>query len=338
MGALGRYVKMSVADFATRCRNPLLRGAIESFFVPEMPFIFFVVTMANLANKDSGYPIGGSLPMAQAAEQRYLGLGGEISYRSRVDKILVQNDRAVGVRLEDGSEHRADYVISAADGHATIFDMLEGKYVDDTIRGYYEKLPRFPAIINIGLGLNHPCDDMPRTVTGTSFPLAQPTTIAGQERQRLSVHFYNFDPTLAPPGKTVANVILDSDYAYWAKLRQEDRERYRAEKEQVADQVVAALEGRYPGLAAAVEMRDVATPATYVRYTGNWQGSFEGWLPTVQTTNLQMRKTLPGLDNFYMVGQWVAPGGGLPPAGFRGRHVTQILCRRDGKPFVAREP
>ena len=50
------------------------------------------------------------------------------------DKILVENGKAVGVRLEDGTEERADIVISAADGRATIFNMLDGKYVDEKIK------------------------------------------------------------------------------------------------------------------------------------------------------------------------------------------------------------
>ena len=47
-------------------------------------------------------------------------------------------------------------------------------------------------------------------------------------------------------------------------------------KEQVADQVIELLDRRYPGLADQVEMRDVATPVTFERFTGNWQGSWMG--------------------------------------------------------------
>ncbi len=59
-------------------------------------------------------------------------------------------------------------------------------------------------------------------------------------------------------------------------------------------------------------MADVATPMTFERYTGNWQASFEGFLPTPKTVNIQIPKTLPGLEHFSMVGQWVQAGGGLP--------------------------
>jgi phytoene dehydrogenase-like protein len=129
-------------------------------------------------------------------------------------------------------------------------------------------------------------------------------------------------------------VYFASDYEYWKMLRQ-DPERYEAEKEQIADQVVAALDRRFPGLAARVEMRDVATPIAFERYTGNWLGTFLGWRITTKTLRLRMGKTLPGLKNFYMAGQWVEPGGGVPTAALSGRDVIQIICRRDKKPFAA---
>ena len=51
-----------------------------------------------------------------------------------------------------------------------------------------------------------------------------------------------------------------------------------------------------------------------------------------------MKKELPGLANFYMVGQWVSPGGGLPSGLMTGNHVVQILCKKDRKRFKASEP
>ena len=39
-----------------------------------------------------------------------------------------------------------------------------------------------------------------------------------------------------------------------------------------------------------------------------------------------MSRQLPGLDRFYMAGQWVEPGGGVPTAIMSGRHVAEIIC------------
>jgi len=302
-----------------------------------MPMLAVLFILALMHLKIAGYPLGGSLEFSRAIERRYLGLGGEIHYKSPVTRILVENDQAVGVRLADGTEYRSDIVISAADGRTTIFDMLDGKYINDDIHGYYEKLPLFSPLIYIALGVARSFDELPHSVSGISYSLDEPVTIAGKERKRLDVQIYNFDPSLAPAGKTVVRIMLDSDYEYWKKLKQ-DPERYKAEKEQIADKVIALLDRRFPGLAAQVEMRDVATPMTWERNTGNWRGSFEGWLVTTKTIGMQMSKTLPGLENFYMAGQWVEPVGGLPPAAMSGRNAIQIICEEDKKPFVTSIP
>jgi phytoene dehydrogenase-like protein len=51
-----------------------------------------------------------------------------------------------------------------------------------------------------------------------------------------------------------------------------------------------------------------------------------------------MKKTLPGLSNFDMVGHWVQPGGGLPSAAMSARNVIQLLCHSDKKPFTTTVP
>lgn len=337
LGDFRKWGRMTMKDFSMHFKNALLRNAWQLIWFPEFSSIFMLMTIALLHKKQAGYITGGSMKISRAIEKRYLELGGEISYKSRVTKILVENDRAVGIKLEDGSGHRADYVISAADGHFTIFDLLGGKYINDKIHGYYESLRIFPPLIYIGLGVNRSFDDMPQIISGLVIGLDKPVTIAGEQRNWISVRIHNFDPTLAPAGRTLLTVMIESNYPYWKSLR-EDLTRYRDEKERIADTVVGLLDKRFPGLAAQVEMHDVATPVTFHRYTGNWQGSFEGWLMTPETVTLNMSKRLPGLDCFYMVGQWVQPGGGLPSGAMTGRHVIQIICKRDRKQFVAMIP
>jgi len=153
----------------------------------------------------------------------------------------------------------------------------------------------------------------------------------------MSFQIYNFDPTLAPEGKTFIRIHFPSDYDYWKELSN-DPDRYKAEKERIAEQVVAALDQRFPGLAAQVEMFDVATPMTFEHYTGNWRGSFQGWEESTKTLRMRMKKTLPKLKNFYMAGQWVQPGGSIPPSVMSGRHVAQIICKKDKRKFETNFP
>ncbi|MBN1934959.1 MAG: NAD(P)/FAD-dependent oxidoreductase [Anaerolineae bacterium] len=348
MPAMIKYGKMSIQTFAERFSDPFLRKALSGVFdissSSSFPAIALLMTMAWQHNQDAGYPIGGSLAFARAIERRYLDLGGQIHYRSRVDKILVEacpepgrGARAVGVRLTDGSEHRADVVISAADGHATIFDMLEGKYADDKIRGYYRDLPIFAPIVQVSLGINRDLSGQPHSV---QYELPEALQIAGEARRTIGFKHYGYDPTIAPAGKSVVTTMFPSSHAYWKELAEEP-ERYDAEKKDIAIKVIDQLERRYPGVSEQVEAVDVATPLTFERYTGNWQGSMEGWLLTTETMMMTVKgmdKTLPGLEDFYMVGQWVEPGGGLPPAATSGRGVIETICKKDDRPFVATTP
>ncbi len=334
MGDYQKWNQTTMAELSQEFSDPILRIAWETFWPPEYSSVFALFLLAWLHNKNAGYIIGGSKAIPRTVEKRYINLGGEVVYRSPVARILVENDRAVGIRLADGTEHRADYVISAADSHATIFDLLQGKYTDDGIRGNYEKLPIFQPLILLGLGVNRQFTDVPPLVSGLVLPLENPVAIGDKKRRWLNVRIHNFDPTLAPEGKTLLTVALDSDYSFWQGLRP-NTPRYRTEKEKVAETVISLLDKRFPGLAGQVEMRDVATPVTFNRYTGNWQGSYEGWLPTPSSSSARIGKTLPGLDNFYMAGQWVQTGGSLSSSAVSGRHVIQILCKREGRRFTA---
>lgn len=330
-----RWGKMTMADLANLFKNPFLRESFHEIWYTEMSAMGLLFTLALLNKREAGYTIGGSLPMSLAVAKRYEDLGGEILYNTRVQKILVQDNRGVGVRLEDGTEQRADIIISAADGRATIFDMLDGRYVGEKQREMYDKWEIFQPLVYIGLGVKRTFDDLPALTSGFSVVLDEPLMVADKPVKRLEYTIYNFDPTLAPPGKTVITFMITTSYDWWKELSAEP-ERYEAEKQRVALEVIQRMEQRFPGIAGQVEMADVATPLTFERYTGNWQGSFEGWMPTTKTIMARPEYTLPGLDNFYMIGQWVQPGGGLPSGVMTGQAVVKIMCKKDKKKFTTR--
>ncbi len=335
--ALRKWKSVPISDFATRFKSPLLRTAFEEFkllFSDDLPTVFIQLVLAWSHNKSCGYPVGGGLEFARAIERRLLELGGEVVYKSRVIQILVRDDTAVGVKTEDGEEFPADYVISAADGRRTIFDWLGGNYVDEKIKSYYRALPVSSSAVLIGLGVNRSFAEHPWSAAGWIYYLDEPILIGGKEFRSLRPMIYNFDPSLAPPGKTFIRLLLPADYTYWNPLRDEPA-RYRAEKEKIATTIISCLDKRYAGLARQVEMWDVATPLTFERYTGNWQASILGWEVTKRTMGTVMSKTLPGLKNFYMAGQWVSAGGGIPGVAASGRNVIQLIARQDRKRFVS---
>jgi hypothetical protein len=73
---------------------------------------------------------------------------------------------------------------------------------------------------------------------------------------------------------------------------------------------------------------------TTLRFTGNAQGYRAPITRMVLAlfTGSRLSQTLPGLSNFYMVGQWAGIAG-VPMVAAMGRDVVRAICRSDGRLF-----
>ena len=331
-GATARWALTSAEDLSRKFRNPFLRRAVPHLFGwPEIPILAGASMLSYLWKKNAGFPAGGSLVFARAIEKRYLDLGGEILYRKRVDRVLVKDDRAVGVRLYTDEDLAADYVISAADGRSTVFEMLGGRYGKRSMKRRFDGELPLHSQLQLSFGVK---SDLSGTPAWVIHLLEKPFRLLSEERDTLSVKHFGFDPSLAPPGKSVLEVFLRMDYGYFRRII--GNRLYDAEQDQTAEQVLAVLAEVMPGIGGAIETVDVATPISYERYTGNWNGSSCGWLlckGTMLSMVKGMRKTVPGLKGFYMAGQWVEPGGSVPICAASGKNAVRLLCRDAGVVF-----
>jgi phytoene dehydrogenase-like protein len=328
---LNKWKKITNYSFAQRFKNPFLREAFELFFDgDEMPLLIISLPLAFNDKKGTAYPVGGSSVFAKRIEDRYLSLGGKISYNTGVSRIIVENDTAKGLLLENGETSISEITISAADWHFTIFDALGGNYTDNTICELeaLRRLPVYYSVVLVSLGLS-------RTFTGQThflrFPIEKELISPdGTVYHRMEAHIYNYDPTLAPEGKTVVSFCFytkNSDY--WIDLRKTDYEAYLGFKNDFAEKVIEIAERRFGNIRNHLEESDIATPATFKRYTSNWKGSTQGWLPGKNLIEQSpVQPELPGLKNFYFSGHWTSPGGGLPVAIKSARDVVQMICRK----------
>ena len=151
-----KYGKMDCTAYFERkgIKNPRLKHFLESTY-GEAGFsaLAFLLMLAWFGQKNAGYPIGGSLPFAMRMAERFKALGGRLSLGKKVVRIRVENNAATGLELEDGSLVAADIVISAADGHATLYEMLDGRYLTDKIRDAYDNWKLFTPIVQVSFGL-----------------------------------------------------------------------------------------------------------------------------------------------------------------------------------------
>jgi len=336
MGIFMKYGKTTLQEYVAKFKDPFLARALRSSVdspgwpMPRYPMVA-LSGFARAGCQDAGYPVGGSKSVALKLAGFYERLGGKVHYRSRVADLLVENNKVVGIILEDGSIHKADIVVWAGDGHHLIFDILGGRYTDEIIREMYIKWLVVKPMVHVCIGVDMDLSHEPQKLV---YEVEKPVKIADEEFHWISIMLHAFDKNSAPAGKTSLEVWYATDYKYWENLAK-DRKVYEAEKTRIANETVEALEKKWPGFRSKVEVIDVPTPMTYVRYTGNWQGSVDGWYITPENMmKQQMKRTLPGLENLYMVGQWTAPFTGTVIAAQSGRQLIQVLCRKEKRPFV----
>jgi len=108
---LKKYGSMNLAEYAARYKDPLIRFAFTNLFIyPEFSCTNIFLFLSSFHIGSIGYPKGSSISIAKAVERTFLGLNGKIEYRKRVKRIIVEESRATGIELEDGtvkkSRHR----------------------------------------------------------------------------------------------------------------------------------------------------------------------------------------------------------------------------------------
>lgn len=322
-------------EFSERFTDPLLKKAFIHGFDAEQSVIGSILQLAWGHARESAYPMGGGLYLARQLEKRYLSHGGTVHYNRRVDKVLVENGKATGLSCCDGDAFYADIVVSAADGHRTVYDMLGGKFMDREISERYQGAMEdvSPGIIFISLGINQGIAPMPGRLI---FPLANPLQVdRATTVNHLDITHYNYDPVSSPEGKTLITCILHtSDRQWWVDGRKNERTVYNTSKRHLAEEVINRLEERFTRISENIEMVNVATPATYSRYTGNWKGTAMGWRLTPRVMSRKPLYEIKGLKDFYMAGQWTASGG-LHNVVMTSNHVAQLICDKWGIEFNA---
>lgn len=324
------------AEWSRRLRHPGLRGLFEAFGSGDMPMAVLAIQLGQLAGghmsgarSRPGFAPGASRGFARGIAERFRSLGGALRLGAEVEEILVEADRAVGVRLADGEELRADHLISTAPLHTTLWRLLGGRYLGREWEHRFTRWRLFDPVLVVDVG----CDrawDVP--MGSIALRNCRPFEVLGRSATSLGARAFVHDPLVAPAGHSVVQALVTADWDAWQELHHAPRAYTRA-KDTAARQVIASLERQFPGIGDAARVVDVATPFTFWRYTRAWRGSYEGWWPSMEAVRARFDHRLPGLSGLWLAGQWLAAGGGLPPAVAQGRDAVRAMCAEDRVPF-----
>ena len=312
---------------AEHLHDDRVRGLLRRLAPDDAPMFVVLMILGYLERGWLSRPVGGTAAFRDALIARYRALGGEVRLSTTVDEIVVAGDHARGVRLVDGTLVDGALVVSTASTPETVLRLLAGRYGADEVHARLASWKLFEPIAQVTYGVAAPLADVPASLI---LDRVAPIDVGGVANDYLYLRTFDADTGFAPAGHAVVQALLRTDFEWWSARG----DGYQAAKAELGERVRVALAEHLPALREGVPMTDVATPLTYWRGARAWRGAYEGWQPTARAFLGHVDKELPGLHDFFMAGQWVEPGGGVPAALMSGRQVVQIMCERTGRPFA----
>jgi phytoene dehydrogenase-like protein len=333
-GILTKNSRTSCAAYAKRFKHPALQRLIAQRVTPYFSILAFIFGMGNFSGGNGAIPAGGSRGMVDRMEKRYRELGGAAYTGMTAEEIIIRDGRARGVRFAGGGIVNADYVIASCDVHVTLKKLLNNRYADKRFEYRYRRPREYPVLSSFraAFGVREDLRDYPHALV---FEI-EPLTVGVSSFPSLGMRHYAYQRDFAPPGCTTLTVAFNQtaeDYDFWEKLYAGDREKYAEEKNRIAGAVQERLERRFPEFRGKIEFLDAASPATYHRYTGAYQGAWMSFMMTPKTKMMMHRGVVRGLQNFLLSGQWLQPPGGLPVAALYGKYTIQRICKQEKIPW-----
>jgi phytoene dehydrogenase-like protein len=260
--------------------------------------------------------------MADAAREA----GADIRTGARVTRILVDDGRAVGVALENGTELRGTAVISSADPRRTFLDLVDAADLDP---GFQTRIRNYrcrgaSAKVNLALsgmpvfsGVANPRDLCGRIQIGPSVDYLERAFDASKYGEVSREPYLDIaiptlqDPSLAPPGRHVMSI-----YMQYAPYRLANGGEWEGHRQPLADCVMDTLERYAPNIRTLVQHAQVITPMDLEQTYGLTGGHIFHGEPSLDQL-FTMRPVLgwaqyrTPIDGLFLCGSGTHPGGGL---------------------------
>ncbi len=329
-----------------RFESPLLKGALAldavlgTNYGPRSPGTVFALLYRAAAGQGYGkfvQPFGGLGALSEALACAAIAAGAEVRTASAVERILVREDRAAGVRLASGEEITADSIVSSADPKTTFLRLLGCEHLD---AGFVRRVAQLrsrglAAKLHLGLSRVPEFPGLPAAALRGRLLVAPSSDYIEQAYNHAKYNEFSTapvleitvptlaDPSLAPQGRHVLSAIVQ--YAPYGLVGG-----WLGQRQRFTDIIIETLARYAPGLPQCIVASELLAPPDIEREFrisgGHWHhielalDQFFMVRPVPGAT--QYRAPLPGL---YLCGAGSHPGGGV--MGLAGRNAAQALLR-----------
>lgn len=323
---LAYYLPQNAGDIARKyIKDPELLHFIdaECFIVSTVnalrtPMINASMVLCDRHFGGINYPVGGVGEIGKSLAKGLVRKGGEILYKANVISVIIDDGKAVGVKLADGREFYAKTIISNATRWDTFGKLVQKENLPKEEENFQKAYVKAPSFLSIHLGVK--ADVLPRGTDCHHFVLEDDWKNLESPYGSIFLSIPTvLDSSLAPEGCHILHVFTTSSIEDWEGLSRKD---YVVKKEIVADKIISRLEKQlFPGLKSAILFKEVGTPKTHRRYLARDSGTYGPMPQSIPKGLLGMPFNTTGINGLYCVGDSCFPGQGVIAVAFSG-----VMC------------
>jgi phytoene dehydrogenase-like protein len=281
----------------------------------RLGWLLFAVANASYIEHGPYHVKGTSQALSNAFVSAIEDNGGVVRLRNGVKKIECSDGRVTGVVTDEGEFVEAGYIVCNANPITACYELLGAENVPSSYLKALAEGHVALSTFNVYMGLDCPAEKigasghecfMHDSYDQDAHYRAAFTT--NRQQAWVLTNYNHADPEFSPPGTSVVVITTVVDGTAWTRI---PPERYVEVKERLARQMVEATEERFPGLSDHIEVAEVSTPLTNMRYSGNPNGSILGYDFDLNGSPMMRLPNRGPLEGLYFAGAWVRMGGGF---------------------------
>lgn len=278
----------------------------------ECPGTFTILSFLEHA-QGLFHPTGGVHKVSEAMAEVIGELGGNIYLNTPVEKILIENKQAVGIRTETGDKHFADDIVINADFSYAMSRLVDQKHLKRYKKKKLEQKGLSLSTYMLYLGVDKPLD-LPHHMVVFADDYEQnvkDVTSGGRLTDDFSFYLHNpskLDKTMAPSGKSALYVLVPAPNLQADIDWEVESARFR---EKVLDKL-EAIDG-LTDLREHIEVEKIVTPLDWEQDYNVYKGAtFNLSHHMTQMLSFRPHNKFEEFDHCFIVGGGTHPGSGLP--------------------------
>ena len=294
--------------------------------VEETPAILSSVMFVDNHFGGSYYPAGSTLNLVGKLEKVIEENNGQMIYNTEVEEIIVEDNKAKKVSLDNGKVISANYIVNSGNVW-NLYNKLLKNNASEEIKSWANSLePAYPSVVLFALVKE---EAIPKGTLPIEMLIGDKTKL---DENEVTVYILSIDDkTLCKNGYHTIMAIGPS-FKEWPKgfKNNYNTDKYRGMKKIEKNRLLEILEKRFPGFKENLCHVEISTPTTLNRYVLKEGGSVAGPKQKLGQHMLKRLKAKSEINNLFNCGESTVMGTGTPAVTISGISVANLILRELG--------